>query len=97
MYNGIAAYGQFVGGNYEEAMRLASASIRQRGDHVGGHRMLTASAAMAGKADIAAVALQELLRAQPNFSLAWIATNMPFKRDADRERYLEAFRRAGLN
>ena len=43
-----------------------------------------------------AAALQELLRAQPNFSLAWIATNMPFKHDADRERYMEAFRRAGL-
>lgn len=34
---------------------------------------------MAGKADIATAALKELRRAQPNFSLAWIATNMPFK------------------
>jgi hypothetical protein len=49
------------------------------------------------RTDIATAALQELLRAQPNFSLAWIATNMPFKHDADRERYIGAFRRAGLN
>jgi TolB-like protein/cytochrome c-type biogenesis protein CcmH/NrfG len=96
LYNGIAAYAQFVGRNYEEAMRLARASIRLRGDYVGGHRLLCAAAAMAGKTNVATAALQELLRAQPNFSLAWIATNMPFKRDADRERYLEAFRRAGL-
>ena len=96
MYYGIAAFANFVGRNYEEAMRLASVSIRLRGDHVGGHRGLTVSAAMAGRADIAAAALQELLRAQPNFSLAWIASNMPFKHDADRERYMEAFRRAGL-
>ena len=96
MYYGIAAYANFVGGKYEEAMRLASISIRLRGDHVGGHRGLTISAAMAGKTDIATAALQELLRAQPNFSLAWIAANMPFKHDADRERYMEAFRRAGL-
>jgi TolB-like protein/cytochrome c-type biogenesis protein CcmH/NrfG len=96
MYYGIAAYANFVGRNYEEAMRLASVSIRLRGDHVGGHRGLTISAAMAGKPDIASAALQELLRAQPNFSLAWIATNMPFKHAADRERYVEAFRRAGL-
>jgi tetratricopeptide (TPR) repeat protein len=96
MYYGIAAYANFFGGNYEEAMRLASVSIRLRADHVGGHRGLTISAAMAGKADIATAALQELLRAQPNFSLAWIATNMPFKHAADRERYMEAFRRAGL-
>jgi len=97
MYNGIAAYAQFVGRNYEEAMRLASASIRLRSDHVGGYRMLTAAAAMAGQLDVATVALHELRRAQPNFSLAWITQNMPFKHEADREHYLEAFRRAGLS
>jgi hypothetical protein len=51
---------------------------------------------MAGQTDVAKVALQELRRAQPNISLAWIANQMPMKRDADREHYLEGFRRAGL-
>jgi TolB-like protein/tetratricopeptide (TPR) repeat protein len=97
IYNGIAAYAQFVGRNYAETMRLARASIRLRSDHVGGYRMLCAGAAMAGHADIATSALEALRRAQPNFSLAWIAANMPFKRDVDREQYLEAFRRAGLD
>jgi hypothetical protein len=40
--------------------------------------------------------LQELRRAQPNISLAWIAGQMPIKLEADREHYLEGFRRAGL-
>jgi hypothetical protein len=40
--------------------------------------------------------LQELRRAQPNISRAWIASHMPIKQDADREHYLEGFRRAGL-
>jgi DNA-binding winged helix-turn-helix (wHTH) protein/tetratricopeptide (TPR) repeat protein len=97
IYNGIAAYAQFVGRNYEEAMRLARASVQLRTDHVSGYRMLTASAAMAGQLDVATVALNELLRAQPDFSLAWIARNMPFKQEADREHYVEAFRRAGLS
>jgi len=97
IYNGIAAYAQFVGRNYAEAMRLARASIRLRSDHVSGYRMLCAAAAMIGQPDIASSALEALRRAQPNFSLAWIAANMPFKHDADRERYLEAFRRAGLD
>jgi hypothetical protein len=52
---------------------------------------------MAGHGDIAANALQELRRAQPNISLAWIADQMPIKQDAEREHYLEAFRRAGLD
>jgi len=97
LYYGIASYAQFVGRNYEETMRLARTSIRLREDHAPGHRMLTAAAAMAGEAEVATAALQALRRAQPEFSLAWIANNIPFKRNADREHYLEAFRRAGLD
>jgi TolB-like protein/Tfp pilus assembly protein PilF len=96
MYCGIAAYAQFLGRNYDEAMRLANDAIRQRGDFVGAHRVLAAAAGMAGQNDVAKAALQELRRAQPNISLAWIGSQMPIKQDADREHYLEGFRRAGL-
>ena len=96
IYCGIAAYAQFVGGNYDEAIRLAREGIRQRGDFVGAHRVLTAAAGMAGQGDLARVALQELCRAQPNICLAWIERQMPMKREADRDHYLEGFRRAGL-
>ena len=97
IYFGVAAYSQFAGRNYDEAMHLSREAIRQRADFVGGHRVLTAAAGMAGLDDVAKVALQELRRAQPNISLAWIASHMPIKLDADREHYLEAFRRAGLD
>jgi tetratricopeptide (TPR) repeat protein len=97
IYCGIAAYAQFIGRDYAEAMRLAREGLRQRSDFVGAHRVLTAAAGMAGERDVAKVALQELRRAQPNISLAWIANQMPIKLDADREHYLEAFRRAGLD
>jgi tetratricopeptide (TPR) repeat protein len=96
-YYGIAAYAQFVGRNYDEAMRLARQGIRQRADFVGAHRVLTAAAAMAGQGDTAKAALHELRRVQPNISLGWIASQIPTKQDAEREHYLEAFRRAGLD
>jgi TolB-like protein/cytochrome c-type biogenesis protein CcmH/NrfG len=96
IFYGIAAYAKFVGRNYAEAMRLSRAAIRQRADFVGGHRVLTAAAGMAGEAEIAAAALQELRRAQPNISLAWIASEMPIGSDTERAHYVEAFRRAGL-
>ena len=96
IYCGVAAYSQFVGGHYEEAIRLSREALRQRGDFVGAHRVLTAAAALAGQDDVAKAALLELRRAQPNISLAWIASHMPIKRDADREHYLDGFRRAGL-
>ena len=34
---------------------------------------------------------------EPNISLNWIAKEMPIEQDSEREHYLEAFRRAGLD
>ncbi len=96
IYCGIAAYAQFVGGNYDEAIRLSREGLRLKADFVGAHRVLTAAAAMAGQHEEARAALGELRRAQPNISLAWLGEHIPFKRDVDRASYLEAFRRAGL-
>jgi len=94
--SGVAAYAEFVGRNYHEAIRPARQGVRQRFDFVGAHRVLTAAAAMAGEIDLAKSALQDLRRAQPNISLAWIASQMPLN-DQEREHYLEALRRAGLD
>jgi len=96
VYCGIASYAQYVGRNYEEAMRLAREGIRQRGDFVGAHRVLTAAAGMAGRDDVAKAALHALRRVQPNISLDWLSNEMPIKHPAEREHYLEGFRRAGL-
>jgi len=94
---GSASLAQFIGRNYEEAMRLARVAVRLRSDYAAAHRVLTAAAGMAGGPDhISCAALQELRRAQPNISLAWIENQVPLEHDADREHYLEGFRRAGL-
>jgi hypothetical protein len=58
--------------------------------------VLTAAAGMVGQNEIASMALRELRRAQPNVTLAWIANELPMQQPADREHYLEGFRRAGL-
>jgi TolB-like protein/Tfp pilus assembly protein PilF len=96
IYFGVASYCQFAGGHYEEAMRLSREGIRERREFVGGHRVLTAAAAMLGLKDAAAAALADTKRLQPTISLAWIAERMPFKFDKERREYLDAFRRAGL-
>jgi TolB-like protein/cytochrome c-type biogenesis protein CcmH/NrfG len=96
IYHGVAAYAQFVGRNYHEAIALSREAIRHRGDLTGAYRVLTVAAGMAGQIVVAKSALKELRRIQPNISLAWIANQLPWKLDADREHYLEGFRRAGL-
>jgi TolB-like protein len=96
VYLGIAAFAQFLGRKYDTAIQLCRDALRERADFVGAHRVLTAAAGMTGETDVARAALAECRRAQPNISLAWIAAYMPMRRDADREHYLDGFRRAGL-
>ena len=97
LYYGVASYAQFVGRNYEEAVQLARTAIGLHSDFIGGYRGLIAAAGMSGQVEVAAAALHELRRAQPNISLAWVADQVPILRDADRDHYLEGFRRAGLD
>jgi tetratricopeptide (TPR) repeat protein len=96
VYCGVAAYCQYIGRNYDEAIRLSREALRQRSDFVGARRVLTASLGMAGETDAARLALAALRQVQPNISLAWLASQMPFEHEADRAHYLEGFRRAGL-
>jgi len=100
----LAAGAEFLGGNYNEAMQLSREAIRQHPDFVGAYRVLTVAAVMTGETELAKVSLQELRRLQPNISLEWIVEQVNVRRDdrnsevfrSARERYLEAFRRAGL-
>jgi TolB-like protein/cytochrome c-type biogenesis protein CcmH/NrfG len=96
IYCGVAAYCQYIGGNYQEAIRLSREALRQRTDFVGAHRVLTAALGMAGSTDAARAALEGLRRTQPNITLAWLANELPFEHDADKAHYVEGFRRAGL-
>jgi TolB-like protein/cytochrome c-type biogenesis protein CcmH/NrfG len=96
IYCGVAAYCQYIGGNYAEAIRLSREGLRQRTDFVGAHRVLTAALGMEGGEDAAKAALAGLRRAQPNLTLAWLASELPFEHDVDKAHYVEGFRRAGL-
>jgi tetratricopeptide (TPR) repeat protein len=96
IYNSVAAYAEFVGGNYEEAVRLAREATRQRPDFSSAYRVLTAAAVMAGDGELAKTSLAELRRAQPTISLTWITEHLPL-RQGQREFFLDAMRRAGLD
>nr|WP_246570977.1 winged helix-turn-helix domain-containing tetratricopeptide repeat protein [Bradyrhizobium liaoningense] len=96
IYHGIAAYARFTERRYGEAIALAREAIRHRGDLTGAYRVLAVSAGMTGDGALADMALGELRRTQPGISLHWIATQLPWADERDRDHYLEGFRRAGL-
>ena len=62
-------------------------------------RALTAdsAAAMAGEVDLAKSALRQLRGVQPHLSLAYVASEPLIPQETERQHYLEAFRRAGLD
>jgi TolB-like protein len=96
IYNGVAAYAEFLDRNYDESIRLARDGIRQRADFVASHRMLAAAAGMGGRIDLAKTALQDLRRIHPGVSLAWMASQVQARLPWQREHILEGLRRAGL-
>ncbi len=91
-----AGLAHYFGGNYAEAIRMSQTAIRLRSDFAAAYRVLVAAAGISGQQDLAAAALQELRRTQPNITRAWIMANVPIKNDTDRIHYLEGFHRAGL-
>jgi TolB-like protein len=93
---GAASMAEYVGCNYEEAIRLSQTAVRLRPGYASAYRVLVAAAAISGQEELAANALRELRRWQPNISRAWILANVPLKNDVDRIHYAEGFRRAGL-
>ena len=60
------------------------------------YRLLAAAAAMAGEIGLAKATLRDIRRVQPDISLAWMARQMPVN-EAQRDHYVEALRRAGLD
>jgi TolB-like protein/Tfp pilus assembly protein PilF len=96
IHKGVLGYTAFVARDYDEAMRWARDGIRQRADFAWANRVLVAAAAMKGDTNVAKAALQALRHTQPNISLAWLG-QLPYAQAVEREHYLEAFRRAGLD
>jgi len=74
---------------YEEALRRASSGLRV---HVGA----TATYSVCGREEEARTAAAEVLRINPNFSCDYYAKSLPYKNQADIDRYIVALRRAGL-
>jgi hypothetical protein len=57
IYHGVAAYAQFVGKNYSEAISLSREAVRLRGDFSGTYRVLTVAAGMVRQTEVATAAL----------------------------------------
>lgn len=90
------AIGYFTAARDDEVRALTQETIKVRPDMLGAWRLYTISSALLGDLEDAKRGLEETKRLQPTISLDWAEKYSPWVRPQDRERYLEAFRIAGL-
>jgi TolB-like protein len=86
----------FALGRYEEVIAVCRATAALHPDHAGAWRLMTVSLGLLGRVDEARAALAQTLTLQPDLSSAHVANDTVYAKPADRERFLEGLRRAGL-
>lgn len=95
--NADLAIAHFVLGRFDDAIGYARHAIDISPANVRARQRLAASLAQAGRIDEAREAFRELLRRQPDLSVAYIDETYPFRRAEDRELFVEGLRKAGLH
>jgi tetratricopeptide (TPR) repeat protein len=83
-------------GQYEQAVLVGRRAVKTNPHFTASYKPLIASLGHLGRPDEAGPFIRKLQSLQPNFTIARFAQTYPFKRDADRERYCEGLRLAGV-
>ena len=84
-------------GEYEEAITAFKKEISLWSEDIGGHIGLTASYSLAGCMEDARAQAAEVLKLNPKITLEDIAKNGYYSfQKADKERFIDALRKAGL-
>jgi TolB-like protein/DNA-binding SARP family transcriptional activator/Flp pilus assembly protein TadD len=90
------AMASFVDRRYQDGIDFARKATRESPDEVAAYRLLVANLACAGEIEEAGKALAELRRLVPDISLRSLEFAARHYRDADRRRFIEAFRLVAL-
>jgi TolB-like protein/Flp pilus assembly protein TadD len=96
IFNMSLATAHYLAGRYDEAVGYGRKAVQLRHGMTGGHRIYIASLAQAGRIHEARVVLGQLRKIQPDISISWIRTHVPYT-PGPMEHFLEGIRKAGLN
>jgi tetratricopeptide (TPR) repeat protein len=81
---------------YEETLAVCRSTAEKHPNHAGAWRLMTVSLGMLGRVDEAKAALARTRLLQPDLSNAHVEKDTVYADPADRARFLEGLRRAGL-
>ena len=86
----------FALGRYEETVAVCKATAELNPHHAGSWRLMTVSLGLLGRIEEARAALAHTLTLHPDLSSAHVVNDTVFADPADRARFLEGLRKAGL-
>jgi TolB-like protein/Tfp pilus assembly protein PilF len=86
----------FMTGQYDDAILTFKKLLDRNPNYLPAHAFLAASYSSLGREVEATAAVKEVLRVNPEFSLESYAKTLPYKNNADAERYIGTLRKAGL-
>ena len=81
---------------YQEAIAQYKKALRIAPNNIMAHLNLAGTYSLSGRGEEARAEAEEVLRLNPKFSLESFAKTLPFKNQAQIDRYIEALRKAGL-
>ena len=86
----------FMTGQYDEAITTLKKGLKRNPNYLPAQAFLAACYTSLNRHTEAAAAADEVLRINPKFTLESYAKTLPYKNEADKERYISALRNAGL-
>ena len=81
---------------YKETIAVCRSTIALYPNHAGAWRLMTVSLGLLGRTDEAKAALAHTLTLQPDLSSDHVEVNTVYADPADRARFLDGLRKAGL-
>ena len=95
-HNNVRATASFVAGHYDNGVRFARRVLIESPRQVPAYRQIVTNAALAGRIEEAGSALRSIRRVAPNIE-QWVKESATtWSRKEDYQRYVEAFKLAGL-
>ena len=96
LFFGAIAVAHFTAGRFADAIRYSLEAQRLRPGFLGSRRLLCASLALAGRLAEARAQLTTIRREQPELSVAWIRSSVPYQTPELMDLFLDGMRKAGL-
>jgi adenylate cyclase len=90
------AHAYWMAGRYDEALPACKKALLRSPKNTFSHMVMVATFISLGREEEARAEAQEVMRIDPNFSLAHWGERLPFKNRTDGERFFAALRKAGL-